>query len=136
VSSLCLDSGCRLAVKRCALGPAGRPLGDCGAGHPLGGGEVGPGARWAGDGDGDVVLGAGVAGWVVGGAGLPAFPDDPAPRAAEGPQRAAVVMPAGARVRVAVSGPGVPEFAGVQDRERVAESVVARLAELRRLAFA
>src|ERR1700760_926108 len=31
-------SGCPLAVKRSALGPAGRPSGACGAGHPLGGG--------------------------------------------------------------------------------------------------
>ena len=31
-------SGCRLAVKRCALGPAGRPSGDSGTEHPLGGG--------------------------------------------------------------------------------------------------
>jgi hypothetical protein len=30
-------SGCRLAVKRGALGPVGRPSGDGGAGHPLGG---------------------------------------------------------------------------------------------------
>ncbi len=52
----CGDSGWRLAVKRCALGPAGRPWGDSGAGHPLGGGEVEQGARWVGDGDGDVLL--------------------------------------------------------------------------------
>jgi hypothetical protein len=39
-----------------------------------------------------------------------------------------------ARVDVAVSGPRVPEFAGVrQDRERVAESVVARPADAYRL---
>jgi hypothetical protein len=37
VSTLERVSGCRLAVKRCALGPFGRPLGDGGAGHPLGG---------------------------------------------------------------------------------------------------
>jgi hypothetical protein len=36
-------SGCRLAVERFALGPAGRPLGDSGTGHPLGGGCVGRG---------------------------------------------------------------------------------------------
>jgi len=30
-------SGCRLAIKRFALGPAGRPLGDGGAEHPPGG---------------------------------------------------------------------------------------------------
>ena len=41
------NSGCRLAVKRVALGPAGRPLGDGGAGIPLGGGCVGRGpTRW------------------------------------------------------------------------------------------
>ena len=45
VNPLGSSSGWRLAVKRCALGPAGRPSGDSGAGHPLGGGEVGPGAR-------------------------------------------------------------------------------------------
>jgi hypothetical protein len=46
-------------------------------------------------------------------------------------------MSAGARVGVAVSGPGVPELAGVcQDRERVAQPVVARPAELRGLALA
>ena len=33
------NSECRLAIKRCALGPAGRLVGDGGAGHPLGGGE-------------------------------------------------------------------------------------------------
>ena len=44
-------SGRRLAVKRWALGPAGRPSGDSGAGHPLAGGYVGHGARRGGDGD-------------------------------------------------------------------------------------
>jgi len=38
VSSAERDSGCRLAVKRCALGPAGRPSGDSGTEHPPGGG--------------------------------------------------------------------------------------------------
>ncbi|MGZ4331904.1 MAG: hypothetical protein ACXVXL_28375, partial [Solirubrobacteraceae bacterium] len=37
------NSGCRLAVKRCALGPAGRWFGDGGAEHPLGGSDVGHG---------------------------------------------------------------------------------------------
>lgn len=70
-------SGCRLAVKRCALGPAGRPVGDCCAGHPLGGGEVGPGARRSGDRDRDVLLRAGVTCRVIRGAGRPAAPGDP-----------------------------------------------------------
>jgi hypothetical protein len=39
------DSGCRLVVKRFALGPLGRLVGDGGAGHPLGGIQVGLGAR-------------------------------------------------------------------------------------------
>ena len=38
VSTSVCDSGCRLAVKRFAVGPAGRPSGDSGTGHPLGGG--------------------------------------------------------------------------------------------------
>ena len=64
-------SGCRLAVKRFALGPAGRRFGDGGAGHPLGGSEVGAGPRRAGNGDGDVLLQAAMFGGVVGGAVLP-----------------------------------------------------------------
>src|SRR3954452_5613612 len=48
VSTSQRGSGCRLVVKRCALGPAGRPVGDGGAEHPLGGGQVGPGARRGG----------------------------------------------------------------------------------------
>lgn len=52
--------------------------GDSGAGHSLGGGDVGPGARRVGDGDGDVLLQPGVSGWVVGGAVLPAAPEDAA----------------------------------------------------------
>jgi hypothetical protein len=43
VSSPQRVSGCRLAVKRFALGPSGRPMGDGAAEHPLGGGCVGPG---------------------------------------------------------------------------------------------
>jgi hypothetical protein len=53
-------------------------------GDALGGWEVGPGARWGVDGDGDVLLQSGVAGGVVGGVVLPAAPDDPAPGATEG----------------------------------------------------
>jgi hypothetical protein len=48
------DGGLLSSAARSAR--AGRPLGDSGAGHPLGGGEVGHGARWCGDGDGDVAL--------------------------------------------------------------------------------
>ena len=65
------DSGCRLAVKRFALGPLGRPAGDGGVEHPLGGGCVGPGAPRSGDRDRDVLLEGAVAGRVVGGAVLP-----------------------------------------------------------------
>src|ERR1039458_8917778 len=50
------NSGCRLAVKRFALGFAGRPVGDGSVGHPLGGGEVGPGARRGWNDHGDVLL--------------------------------------------------------------------------------
>lgn len=32
-----------MSLSAAALGPAGRPVGDDDAGHPLGGGEVGPG---------------------------------------------------------------------------------------------
>lgn len=54
-------SGCRLAVKRCALGALRRPAGDGGAGHPLCGCQVQPGAGRGGDYDSDVVLQAAVA---------------------------------------------------------------------------
>jgi transposase len=67
-------SGCRLAVKRCALGPAGRRLGDGGAEHPLGGSEVGPGARRSRDRHQDMLLQAAMFGGVVGGVVLPAAP--------------------------------------------------------------
>src|ERR1035437_1567774 len=50
------NSGCRLAVKRFALGFAGRPVGDGSVGHPLGGSEVGPGARRGWNDHGDVLL--------------------------------------------------------------------------------
>ena len=56
VSTPWRDSGCRLAVKRFALGPAGRHFGDGVAGHPLGRGEVGAGPRRGRDRDGDVLL--------------------------------------------------------------------------------
>jgi hypothetical protein len=54
------------------------------SGHLLGCDEVGPGARLAGNGDGDVLLKAGVSVGVIRGVGLPATPDDPAQRSAEG----------------------------------------------------
>src|SRR6516165_955244 len=77
-------SGRRLAVKRWALGPAGRPSGDSGAGRPLGGGYVGHGARRGGDGDSDVSLQRAVTGGVIGHAVVPALPHDACPGAAEG----------------------------------------------------
>jgi hypothetical protein len=77
-------SGRRLAVKRWALGPAGRPSGDSGAGHPLGGGYVGHRARRGGDGDSDVALQGAMAGWVIRDAVLPALPHDACPRSSEG----------------------------------------------------
>src|SRR4051812_14081334 len=101
-------SGCRLAVKRCALGPAARPAGDGGAEHPLGGGQVEPGARPVRDADGDVVLEAAVAGGVVGDAVLPAAPEHAAPSAPEGADGARVVVSARERGGVAVGGPRVP----------------------------
>ena len=106
----------RLAVKRCALGRWAALAGDSGAGHSLGGGDVGPGARRVGDGDGDVLLQPGMPGGVIGGAVLPAAPEDAAPGAAEGSQRAAVVVAAGSGLGVEVSRPRIPS-AGV-DRER------------------
>jgi hypothetical protein len=73
------------------------------------------------DGDGDVLLQSGVAGWVIGGAVLPAAPQDSCPRAAEGAQRAAVVVTPLTGVGVAVSGPGVPPAGVVREGgERVA----------------
>jgi len=96
----------------------------------------GPGARGAGDGHGDVLLQAGVAVRVIGGSGLPAAPDDAAPRAAEGPQRTAVVVSTLPGVGVAVSGPGVSEAGGVsEDPECIAQPLVARPAEPGVLAF-
>ncbi len=77
-------SGCRLAVKRCALGPAVRPAGDGVAEHPLGGCEVGPGARRCGDRDLAVLLQGAVAGGVARDSVLPAAPQDATPGATEG----------------------------------------------------
>ena len=130
-------SGCRLAVARFALGRAGRQFGDGGAGHPLGGSEVGPGARRCWDGDREVLLQAAVAGWVVWGAVLPAAPHDPAPGAADGAQSAGVVVAAGASGDVAVGGPRVPVPGGVREpAERTAQPLVAAPAEACGFAFA
>ena len=74
----------RLAVKRFALGPAGRLFGDGGAEHPLGGGEVGHWARRGWDGERAVLLQGTVAGGVVRDPVLPAAPHDPAPGATDG----------------------------------------------------
>ena len=79
VSSREWVSGWRLAVKRFALGPLGRLVGDGGTGHPLRGSEVGAGPRRGGNRDRDVLLQATVAGGVVGDAVLPAAPYDAAP---------------------------------------------------------
>jgi hypothetical protein len=49
-------SGCWPAVKRFALGPMGDPAADGGTERPLGGGEVGPGARRCGDRHQDMLL--------------------------------------------------------------------------------
>src|SRR2546423_1124235 len=78
-----------------------------------------------------------VAGAVVGDAVLPAAPQDAGPRAAEGADRAWVVLAAGAGGGVAVLGPGVPVAGGVgQGAGRVAEALVAAVAEGGDLAFA
>ena len=131
------DSGCRLAVKRFALGPVGRPLGDGGAGHPLGGGGVGPGARRGGDSDSDMALQRAVAGRVIRDAVLPTAPHDPAPATADGADRAGVVVPAGEGGGVQVLRPRVMVAAGVRERdERLAQALVARPAEAGCLAFA
>ena len=84
VSTSECDSGCRLAVKRFALGPAGRHSGDGVAEHPLGGGCVGHRARRCREPSPSMLLEAAVAGGVVRCAVLPALPDDAAPGAAEG----------------------------------------------------
>ena len=89
-------SGWWLAVERCALGPAGRPSGDSGAGHPLGRNEVGHGARRRGDGDSDVALQCAVAGGVIWDAVLPALPHDATPGPPDGAQGAGVIVAAGA----------------------------------------
>ena len=130
-------SGCRLAVKRFALGPLGRPVGDGGAGHPVGGSEVGPGARRGGDRDRDVLLEAVVPGRVVGDAVLPTAPDDAAPGAAEGAGRARVIVAAGPGGRVVVLCPGVPLAGAIRQRaERCAQAFVAPPAEAGCLALA
>ena len=67
-------SGCRLTVKRFALGPAGRRAGDGGAEHPLGGSEVGPGARRCRDRHQDMLLQSTMFGRVVGDVVPPAAP--------------------------------------------------------------
>ena len=117
MSTLECDSGCRLAVKRVALGPAVRLLGDGGAGHPLGGGCVGPGARRGGDSDSDMALQRAVAGRVIRDAVLPTAPHDPAPATAEGADRAGVVVPAGEGGGVQVLRPRVMVAAGVRERD-------------------
>lgn len=137
VSTLQCGSACRLAVKRFALVPAGRPLGDGGAGYPLGRGQVDARPRLVGDSDGDVVLQAPVAGGVVGDAVLPAAPQDADPGAFEGADRALVVVAAGASRGVAVSRPGVPVAGRVGEcADRRSEAFVAAVAEAGDLAFA
>jgi hypothetical protein len=87
---------------------ADRPLGDSGAGHPLGGSEVGHWARLAGDADGDVALRRAVSCGVVWGAVAPALPHDTAPGAADRADRAGVLMSALAGLRVEAVRPRVP----------------------------
>ena len=96
-------------------GPAGRCRDDGAAGHPVGGSDVGATACAGRDGDGDVLLQSGVSLGVIRGAVLPAAPQDPCPRAAEGAQSAAMVVAALTGVGVAVSGPGVPPAGVVRE---------------------
>lgn len=71
-------------------------------------------------------------GGVVGGSVLPAAPQDAAPGASDGSDRALVVAGAGAGVGVEALGPGVVVAGGVgPGAERVAEAVVAGAAEAR-----
>ena len=103
-----LSSAARSAL-RAALG------GDSRAGHPLGGSEVGHGARRCGDGDGDVSLQRAVVGGVVGHAVLPAAPTirhQARPRV----RSARVVVASGAGGGVEVLGPGVPVAGAVRQR--------------------
>ena len=93
---------------------AGRALGDSHAGHPLGGGEVGHGARRARDGDCDVALQRAVSRRVVGGVVAPALPHDTAPGASDGADRAGVFVAALAGLGVEVLRPGVPVAAAVR----------------------
>ena len=126
-----------MTYKRCALGPAGRPSGDGGAEHPLGGGCVGHGARRSGDSDSDMALQGPVAGGVVGHPVLPAAPHDAAPGASEGADRAGVVVPAGVGGGVEVVRPWVVVAAGVRERDEcLAQALVAGPAEAGGLAFA
>lgn len=83
-------------------------MGDSVAGHPLGGSEVGHGARPCWDGDCDVLLQCAVARWVVWRVVAPALPHDPAPGASQGADRARVFVAALASLEIKVLGPGVP----------------------------
>ena len=68
---------------------------------------------------------------------LPALPHDPTPGAAEGADRALVVVAAGDRAGVVVGSPGVPVAGAVGERaERVAQALVARPAKACDLALA
>jgi hypothetical protein len=137
VSTSGCDSRCRFAVKRFAFGPSGRRFGDRGTGHPPCGCEVGPWARWAGDGDRDVLLQGAVPGRVIGRPVLPAAPDDAAPGASERANRALVVVAACSRSGVVISRPGMPVPGAVSERvKRAAEPFVASPAKARDLAFA
>ena len=116
---------------------SGRPLGDSGASHPLGGSEVGHRARRAGDGHGDVALQRAVPRRVVWGVVAPALPHHPAPGASEGADRARVFVAALAGLGVEVLGPGMPVAAAVrQPAERDAQALVARPSEPGRFPFA
>jgi hypothetical protein len=90
-------------------------------GHAVGRGLVDDGPRHGRDGDGDVPLQGAVAGRVVRGPVLPAAPHDPTPGAADGAQRAGVVVAAGAGGGVQILRPGVPVAGAVGQRaERAA----------------
>jgi hypothetical protein len=100
VSTRRCRNGCRVAVRRFAGDPAGRPLGSD---------RVEPGARLAGNHDRDVLLQAEVADRVVGHPVLPVAPQDAALGASEGAQDCYAAScarghPRAIRPRVSVAG--------------------------------
>ena len=74
---------------------------------------------------------------LVWGVVAPALPDDSAPSAADGPDRAGVLVTTLAGLRIESVGPGVPVAAAVsQPAERDAQPLVARAPEPGRFPFA